>query len=176
MKNLILVCCLSLVVGVLQAQENTPVSKDGKCHAKCLISDKYEEMTENYPIYTGKNPEKIDTKTIHERSGNQLFVIEYMTDTSQSDEYYIETGIRKRFLKPGGYTEWREIICEDKITPTITRNLIVAVRNAGYDIPNTITALSETRFKAALTKYQKDNGLPVGQLDLETLDALGIEY
>ncbi|MBT8229090.1 MAG: peptidoglycan-binding protein, partial [Bacteroidia bacterium] len=29
--------------------------------------------------------------------------------------------------------------------------------------------------KSALVKFQKDNGLPVGQLDFETLRALGIK-
>jgi hypothetical protein len=29
--------------------------------------------------------------------------------------------------------------------------------------------------KAALAKFQKDNGLPVGQLDYETLKALGVK-
>jgi len=31
------------------------------------------------------------------------------------------------------------------------------------------------RTKAALVKFQKENGLPVGQLDFETLKALGIK-
>jgi hypothetical protein len=30
--------------------------------------------------------------------------------------------------------------------------------------------------KAALVKFQRDNGLPVGQLDYETLKALGVSY
>ena len=29
--------------------------------------------------------------------------------------------------------------------------------------------------KTALVKFQRDNGLPVGQLDFETLKALGIQ-
>jgi len=32
------------------------------------------------------------------------------------------------------------------------------------------------RTKAALAEFQKDNGLPVGSLDFETLDALNISY
>ena len=33
---------------------------------------------------------------------------------------------------------------------------------------------SET--KAALQQFQRDNGLPVGNLDFETLKALGVQY
>ena len=30
--------------------------------------------------------------------------------------------------------------------------------------------------KKALVKYQRENTLPIGQLDIQTLDALGVEY
>ena len=30
--------------------------------------------------------------------------------------------------------------------------------------------------KAALVKYQKDNKLPIGGLDMETLKSLGVKY
>jgi len=33
-----------------------------------------------------------------------------------------------------------------------------------------------SRTKAALTKFQKENGLPVGNLNMETIRALGLQY
>ena len=57
-----------------------------KCHAKCLIPDQYEDASIEYPIYIGQHPETIDTKTIHQSWAGKLFIVEYMTDTSQSDE------------------------------------------------------------------------------------------
>ena len=50
-----------------------------------------------------------------------------------------------------------------------------ALRDRGYD-PGPIDNVMGVRTKAALAKYQKDNGLPVGQMDTETMKALGIKY
>ena len=33
-----------------------------------------------------------------------------------------------------------------------------------------------SRTKAALVKFQRENNLPVGQLDFETLKALGVNF
>ncbi|MEL6865256.1 MAG: peptidoglycan-binding domain-containing protein, partial [Bacteroidota bacterium] len=48
-------------------------------------------------------------------------------------------------------------------------------KERGYD-PGPTDNILGSRTKAALTKFQKDNSLPVGQLDMETLKALGIRY
>jgi len=46
---------------------------------------------------------------------------------------------------------------------------------AGYE-PGPSDNIMGARTKAALTKFQKDKNLPVGNLDLETLKALGVNY
>ncbi len=86
------------------------------------------------------------------------------------------TTITKRNLvKKGGFTEWREVLCADKVTSYTTRQIQQALKARGYDAGPADNVLG-ARTKAALTKFQKDNGLPVGNLDFETLRALGVNY
>jgi hypothetical protein len=34
----------------------------------------------------------------------------------------------------------------------------------------------DSKVKIALVQFQKDNSLPIGQLDIETLRTLGVDY
>lgn len=86
-----------------------------------------------------------------------------------------ETVTKRQLVKKGGYTEWREVLCVDKITSQIVRTVQAALRKEGFD-PGPIDNILGPLTKAALVRYQKARGLPVGNLDIETLDALGIDY
>lgn len=187
----------------------------GKCYAKALILPIYDIYEEEFPVYIGDEPEKIDLDTIElvlqaettkweKRKANRnclsknpedclvwclievpekIVTIVYMLDPSQSDMVDWEVYEVKELDEEGGHTEWREVICSNKLTPAIVRQIQVALQNEGYydntsskkeqDHPLYTTHL-DVQTKAALTKYQKNNGLPVGQLDIETLQALGI--
>ena len=57
----------------------------------------------------------------------------------------------------------------------MVRSVQRALRDRGYD-PGPIDNVMGSQTKAALTKYQRDNNLPVGQLDFETLNSLGVNY
>ena len=85
------------------------------------------------------------------------------------------TVTRRNLVKKGGFTEWREVLCGEKVTGYTIRQIQSALSSRGYD-PGPNDNILGSRTKAALTKFQKDNNLPVGQLDMETLKALGINY
>jgi hypothetical protein len=96
------------------------------------------------------------------------------TRTEQIPAEYA-TVTKRRLLKPGGFTEWREVLCGEKVTGYTIRQIQEALIKAGYD-PGPTDNVMGTRTKAALTKFQKEKGLPVGNLDFETLKALGVSY
>jgi len=80
-------------------------------------------------------------------------------------------------VKEGGYTEWREVICEKDIS----RSLVTKIHSTLFDLQYEVGPMPENgRFnsvlKSALVKFQKENGFPVGQLDMDTLEGLGVEY
>ena len=85
------------------------------------------------------------------------------------------TVTKRRLVKKGGFTEWREVVCNYKVTAELNRQIQRALRDRGYD-PGPIDNIIGTRTKAALVKFQKDNGLPIGNLNVETMKALGVEY
>jgi hypothetical protein len=79
-------------------------------------------------------------------------------------------------VKPGGFTEWREVVCSGDVTSALVRQVQAALISKGYDVgPAGTDNVLGTDTKAALVKFQKDNSLPVGNLDFETLNALGIK-
>ncbi|MCC7245995.1 MAG: peptidoglycan-binding protein [Saprospiraceae bacterium] len=85
------------------------------------------------------------------------------------------TVTKRRLVKPGGFTEWREVLCGEKVTGYTIRQIQDALTKAGYE-PGPSDNVMGTRTKTALTKFQKDKGLPVGNLDFDTLKALGVNY
>ena len=86
-----------------------------------------------------------------------------------------ETVSKRALTQSGGFTEWREVVCPNNLTSYTITQIQTALKDRGYD-PGPIDNILGARTKAALTQFQKDNNLPIGQLDLETLKALGVQY
>ncbi len=72
-----------------------------------------------------------------------------------------------------GHLEWRSILCETNTTPDIIRRLQVALGDAGYN-PGPVDGSLGGRTTTAVRQFQEDNGLPAGQLTMETLHELGV--
>ena len=85
------------------------------------------------------------------------------------------TVTKRQLVRKGGFTEWREIVCGSDVTSQMVRDVQSALRSRGYD-PGPADNVMGSRTKAALVKFQRENNLPVGQLDFETLKALGVDY
>jgi len=86
-----------------------------------------------------------------------------------------KTVTNRVMVKKGGYTEWREVVCGGGSNRSLMTNVQKALRDKGYDIgPAGIDGVMGSDTRAALLKCQSDNNLPQGQLDLKTLEALGV--
>ena len=183
--------------------------EQGKCYAKCLVTDQYAEDSEEYIVYTGdESLEDVDFETISieikaastrwvkkkadkncqsadpddclvwclEESPAETKEIRVLKDTSQTTNYEIQSIAQYTLDEKGGFTEWREVLCEKDITLTVVKRIQSSLRELGYyDGQNARVANLAPKTKASLTAYQKDHQLPVGNLDFETLDALGVE-
>lgn len=86
--------------------------------------------------------------------------------------------ITRRVLdKQGEYSDWREVLCGNKFTSSVNRQIQQALLDKGYDIGSYgVDDIIGKDTRAALMQFQRDKGLPVGNLNLETLDALGVKY
>lgn len=84
--------------------------------------------------------------------------------------------MEKRVSKTGGYTDWREVLCGAKLSSDKIRQIQNALISKGYTVG---TAGADNVFgedtKVALRKFQADNNLPQGNLNIETLNALGVK-
>ncbi len=94
------------------------------------------------------------------------------TRTIEIPAEYKTVSIRK-LVKKGGFSEWREVLCPKDVSVAKIRAIQAALRDKGYN-PGPIDNIFGSQTKAALIKFQKSNGLPVGSLDTETLKALGV--
>ena len=70
---------------------------------------------------------------------------------------------------------WEEVLCADKINSSVVSDIVNALVNKGYKI-KTPSSTMNVEVKEALTKFQKTFNLPIGNLNIKTLDALGVRY
>ena len=84
-----------------------------------------------------------------------------------------KTVMKKMLSKKGGFAEWKEVLCEPLITESKISDIQIALKREGYDA-GPIDNQMGGKTKQALVKFQQDKGLPVGNLNLETLKALGV--
>ncbi len=82
--------------------------------------------------------------------------------------------ITKRTIKEkGGFSEWKEVLCPGKISNAVEQ-IQKALNTRGFD-PGPIDNIMGPKTRAALIQFQEENNLPHGNLDLETMAALGIQ-
>jgi len=96
-----------------------------------------------------------------------------VTDTSMTKDFEIKQMESLKVSQQGGFTEWREVVCNGKLTSKLIREIQLALSARGF-YQGEITGKMESNVNKALTAFQKENALPIGQLDFESLDALGI--
>ena len=86
-----------------------------------------------------------------------------------------ETFETRQFVQKGGLTQWMEVVCGPDMTKDFVQELQLALVEKGYDLGESgVNSNLGQETKAALVLYQRENDLPVGQMDFETLASLGI--
>ncbi len=89
-----------------------------------------------------------------------------------------KTIMSKVLVKKGGYQGWKEVPCSQSGSAEVKDDKVARLQKAlqreGYD-PGPADNQMGAKTKDALVKFQQDKGLPVGNLNSETLKALGIE-
>jgi hypothetical protein len=84
-----------------------------------------------------------------------------------------KTIMKKVLVKKGGAYEWKEILCDQDITEGKINQIQEALVREGYD-PGPVNNQMTESTKQSIIRFQKDKGLPVGNLNIETLKALGV--
>ena len=96
-----------------------------------------------------------------------------VADTSQTDDYVVEYFTISE-ITSSGFSEWKEVLCRSKLTKEIVRQIQLELQKLGFyqgRIDGNFSPLTES----ALINFQKENYLPMGQLDKESLEVLDID-
>lgn len=102
----------------------------------------------------------------------EYLIRDCLIDTSVTDEIFFETlKVKDKLIEEGGYTKWMEVICKDALTLEILQDIALAIGYSGTEDEKR----KSTSMKKRLTEFQQEHDLPLGQLDIETLEFLGIE-
>lgn len=171
---------LILSYNLAYAQTDMPPNPEvGKCYAKCLIGPTYDTFEISFPVYLGEHPnENVKWEEILIFPGESIDIpvvkrmrIEDVDSTLIDWQAY--TILEESSF--GGYTEWREVVCNSDITADLVRRVQNALRSHGYD-PGSNNNILGSETKAALKKFQIDRGLPIGGINVETMMELGLSY
>ncbi len=80
----------------------------------------------------------------------------------------------KKLVRTGGFTDWVEVLCNAKITASKIAEIQQALNARGYSV--SVTNRMDTATSSALNSFQNDNNLPTGNLNIDTLKALGVSH
>ena len=137
------------------------------------IPAKYTTVTKrviDQPARTVENPVDPQYKTVSKRV---LVSPETTTEELIPAEY--KTVSERKLVKKGGFTVWTEILCANQTSTSTVRSIQKALNEMGYNA-GPVDGVLGLRTQTALTQFQTDKGLPLGNLNLETLQALGVNY
>ena len=82
----------------------------------------------------------------------------------------------RQLVETGGRTKWAAIPCPEQISPLLIQQMQIALQSNGYYINGLIDGIVGPLTKEALKNYQRRAGLPMGNLNKETLISLGLTY
>jgi len=128
-----------------------------------------------YKNCLGMNPNDCEVWSLKEVPPT-LMEIEVLLDTSLTKDFVYETFlIEEETVQNDAHTEWRPVVCESNVSKQFIEDLQEALTDKGffYEDSSKYTVLGGD-LKIAFINFQKMNGLPIGQLDHETLEALDI--
>ena len=149
-----------------------------------IVSSASEDVVEVPATY-----KTIKVKVIKEPARTETIIIPEVTKTftkqvrigsdclgdvvnSTPDQYTTVT--EKRLVSTGGYTDWVEILCAADTSDEVIRQVQKALKVKGYSV-GSADGIMGIKTRSMLMQYQKDNGLPQGNLNIETLRALGVK-
>lgn len=167
------------------------VHRDGRCFKTCTTSDRYETRTARVTVYTGFEADApvrtekflIDpskTRTDIARNGAKTTStipavtreVRVLADTTFYRDFRYETIQYKALVEKGGGRRETEVVCSDERTPNLYLQISNALKSSGY--LNFVSAKWSQALSEALQEFQKDHGLSVGDVSVETLQFMGI--
>ncbi len=102
--------------------------------------------------------------------------LRYVTDTLQLTSFKLEDITVNHIVKRGGFREWVEVVCHNKIDQRLLNSVCQQLYIAGAITTCDVTGVNDPTLQAALSAYQRTNQLPVGSFNIPTLQHMGLQY
>lgn len=136
-----------------------------------VVPAKYKTVTKKM-VDTPARTEEIPVEPVYQTVTRRVVKTPESTREEVIPAKYT-TKTERRLVKKGGFTVWTEILCESKTTNEKVVQIQKALQAKGYD-PGTIDGVMGIKTQAAMKQFQVDSNLPTGNMNMETLKALGI--
>ncbi len=176
MRSLIILFSILPILAFGQVESYVPTEP---CMAECKFENFYQLKEIEVPVYTGDPENMTVRRDVYQMDlGNgKLERVVVVLDLIHVDAYEMRTYRKMSLVKEGGFSEKREILCPEEITPLILKQIQSVLIKEDY-LPVGYEPFEEFKLelKNALSAYQLANGLPIGHLDFETLDFLEVDY
>lgn len=139
-----------------------------------VIPAQYKTLTKTVMV---EGPKTVETEIPAQYQTVTKTVVDQAATTRTVEipaEY--KTVSKRVLVKAGGFSEYREVVCSKNVTSQLVRQVQRALLAKGYNVgPACTDNILGKDTRAALIKYQKDNNLPVGNLNVTTMKSLGIK-
>ncbi|MGF1532738.1 MAG: peptidoglycan-binding protein [Bernardetiaceae bacterium] len=144
------------------------------CRVLCLVEvpAQYRTVTKRVVVEEART-EVVDVPGKYNIVRRKVLAKPARTEEIEIPAEYKEIETRK-LVKVGGLTKWVEVVCDKDINRNLILEVQKALKDKGYD-PGPLDGVMGAQTRAALKRFQEENNLPVGNMNKETMRALGIE-
>lgn len=144
------------------------------CRVLCLVEvpAQYRTVTKRVVVEEAKT-EVVDVPGKYNIVRRKVLAQAARTEEVEIPAEYKELSTRK-LVKVGGLTKWVEVVCKENINSNLILQVQQALKSKGYD-PGPVDGVMGNRTREALRRFQEENNLPVGNMNKETMKALGID-
>lgn len=156
-----------------KADKNCLSADPDDCRILCLVEvpAQYKTVTKRV-IKTPTSTKEIVIPAEYKVVKKKVMVNAASTKQIEIPAEY-KTVVKNVLVKAGGWSDWKEVLCANQVTQKKIRSIQMALAALGYD-PGPADNVLGPKTRKALLQYQKDNDLPQGNLNKETLKALGV--
>ncbi len=174
LQALFKLCLLYGLFGSMPTDLSAQAILEG-CQAQAVQPQitKTEKIT--YPVYVGSDLSAPYVKTVYlELIAGRKTDIHIVTDTTATKYYVLQNFTITQQIRKGGQMVWVDVICNGFASKPLVTLLQKRLKEKNL-YKGEITGIFTPQTKKALVNYQRNKGIPFGQLDIKTLEYLGIE-